>query len=200
MEGIKKLNNSIHQSSQIKTYLFILLLLCLSGLGKLEFEVWDSSNHPWKRSISFHKSLTQMFSLLRIVFCVKFVILSICSSMTSVPTVSSHDLFLMSATHSAGVFKSSIQRWDIDDGLKQHVSDNMNGEILFSAALQLEDTLESLWNSGLGSLELHIKAIDKNPVRNDHMDVTIEESDSLTFSLMCVYMSVSGADGRFNVS
>lgn len=138
-----------------------------------------------------------MISLLRasvatvLYCCVELVFLSPIRS--SVP---SHDLFLMSATHSADIFKSSIQRWDIDDALKQQVGGNMNGEILFTAALQLDEAAESQWNSGLGSLEIHVKTTMVTGVaRNDH-----EQSNLEVYSLSCVFMSVSGADGKFNVS
>ena len=123
-----------------------------------------------------------------VALCLDIVLLlTPCCSATSVATGGRrHRLFLMAATHSTDVFTSSTERWDINNALKQQVNDNMNGEMLFAAALQLEEGAETQWDSGMGSLDVYIK---DNQLFN-----------SETFSLNCVYMSVSGADGKYSVS
>lgn len=142
--------------------------------------------------------MLRLYVVVGIMCCMELLLQSTaCGSMT-VTATANNKLFLMSAVHSANIFKSSVQRWDIGDELKQQVSENMNGEILFAAALQVDESDASQWGSGLGSLAINVKAL-SHAARND-LEGDVEESNHGVFALMCIYMSVSGADGRFNVS
>lgn len=105
-----------------------------------------------------------------------------------------HELFLISGTYSANVYKSSIQRWKISDDLKLFVSDNMNGEVLIAAALEVDIAKETYWKSGKSFLGVRIAPHD---TRNGNMVTSPTEVEEYT--LNCVYMSVTGADGKFNV-
>eukprot|EP00603_Paraphysomonas_imperforata_P010747 CAMPEP_0114470220 /NCGR_PEP_ID=MMETSP0104-20121206/11142_1 /TAXON_ID=37642 ORGANISM="Paraphysomonas imperforata, Strain PA2" /NCGR_SAMPLE_ID=MMETSP0104 /ASSEMBLY_ACC=CAM_ASM_000202 /LENGTH=504 /DNA_ID=CAMNT_0001643943 /DNA_START=325 /DNA_END=1841 /DNA_ORIENTATION=- len=59
----------------------------------------------------------------------------------------------------------------------------MNGEVMIMAALEVDPSMEALWGSGRGTLSGAVQ--------------TLQSSDA-DFSLGCVYMSVTGADGKYN--
>ena len=110
--------------------------------------------------------------------------LLLCLSSQAVQETESR-LFVMSALHRANAQNSSVNRWEIDSSLKEAVDHNMNGEIIVAAAIQCSSSKCRQWNSGVGSLLFNV---------NGHQ-VLKEEA-----SIRCVYMSVSGADGKLRVS
>lgn len=128
-----------------------------------------------------------------IIFCTELILLSHCSSLTADKY---RKLFVMSAVHSPNVFKSSILRWDIDETLQEKVGKNMNGELLFVAASQLSEAEEPLWAEGEGYLTIHATSSSTAVKEGHKIDEDVGSDD---INVACVYMSVSGADGKYNV-
>ena len=145
--------------------------------------------------LSYMKNIIIKFEML-LLRIMRFLLILLCFFFsTNVAMIAKKELFLIAGIYRADVYKSSINRWDISEFLQQQIGHNMNGEFLFTGALQCDENETSQWESGVGTLSFHI-------------DVT-SQSGSVIFSemvnkekseLRCVYMSVSGADGHYNVS
>ena len=93
----------------------------------------------------------------------------------------SETLFVVSGNYYPDQQESSVEAWDISPVIVRKLKQNVRGEVQLAAAMQLPVENETLWDSGMGSLELRVR---ENEVE----------------SLACAYMSVSGADGKYHVS